>query len=138
MKSNHSRALVIAYFLSKYDEFAYESLGFKHKGETHDDIGSRLGVKGTSVKNMRDEFDPIHDTPRVGWYQRKMTPTRLKVVELFQHLPKEDLLYVVQCILNDHEDLEAFGFEQLLDIPEQGDGSKSRTFTSRGKTGRKA
>lgn len=134
-------ALVVAYFLSKYDEFAYESLGFRHKGETHDDIGSRLGVKGTSVKNMRDEFDPVHDTPRVGWHQRAMTPTRLKVIELFQHLPKEDLLYVVQCILHDNEGLEASGFEQLLNISEKREASKgstSRVFTSRGKTGRRA
>jgi hypothetical protein len=46
MKNNHMLALIVAYFLSKYDEFAYESFGFRHKAEAHDDIGFRLGVKG--------------------------------------------------------------------------------------------
>ena len=75
MKSNHTLALVIAYFLSKYDELAYASLGYSSKVATHDEIGRLLDVQASSVRNMRDEFDPVHDNPRVGWYQRKMAPT---------------------------------------------------------------
>ena len=83
MKESHSLSLIAAYYLSKYDETAYKELGFRSSTMTHIEIGRALGVNPNTVKNMRDEFDPLHDNQRAGWYQRPLRPSRAKVVEAF-------------------------------------------------------
>ena len=138
MNYNHVLALIVGYFLSKYDDYAYVSLGYRTKRATHVEIGRILGVKANSIKNMRDEFDPIHDNRRVGWYQRKMSATRLKVVELFQDLTKEELFVIVKSILKDPRVNNRGDIEELISLCEQHDRSTAVEFTSRGITGRKA
>jgi hypothetical protein len=66
MKEGNSLALIAAYYLSKFDSVAYEYLGFETKTKTHNEIGQILGVNPNTIKNMRDDFDSIHDNPRVG------------------------------------------------------------------------
>ena len=99
MKESHTLALIVANYLSKYDKEAYKDLGFSTSSDAHKQIGRALGVNPNSIKNMRDEFDPLHDNPRVGWYQRPLRPSRAKVVESFQDLGEEELRDVVLEIL---------------------------------------
>ena len=100
MEESHSLALIVGYYLSKFDKTAYTNLGLGGSTETHRRIGRILGVKPTLIKNMRDEFDPLHDNPRVGWYQRPLAASRAKVVEQFQDLGEEELRDVVLEILS--------------------------------------
>jgi len=140
MKENHSLALIVAYYLSKYDMIAYERLGFQSSTATHAEIGRILGVKPNSVKNMRDEFDPLHDNPRAGWYQRPLRPSRAKVVESFQDLSEEELCDVVLEILTNPDFITSDDFEDVINPIVRRDkrrASKS-VFIVRGPTGRKA
>ena len=140
MKESHILALIVAYYLSKFDEKAYSHLAFGNTTETHDKVGQILGVKGNSVKNMRDEFDPLHDNPRMGWHQRPLRPSREKVVQSFQDLNEEEMFDVVTEILGNPEFINS---DELVDIVEpilRRAPAKRRktTFIPRGPTGRKA
>lgn len=82
MTPENELALIIAYYLAKFDSEAVRNLGYATQREAFDRIGERLGVKRNTVKNMRDQFDPLFSS-RVGWYQRPLPPSRRRVVEVF-------------------------------------------------------
>lgn len=140
MKESHSLALIVAYYLSKFDTIAYERLGFPSSTDTHAEIGRLLGVNPNSVKNMRDEFDPLHDNPRAGWHQRPLRPSRAKVVESFQDLSEEELRDVVLEILTNPDFALSDDFSDVVTpIAKRDKKRKGKpVFIVRGPTGRKA
>ena len=140
MKDNHSLALIVAYYLSKFDKIAYEKVGFTNRSVTHQEVGRMLGVNSNSVKNMRDEFDPLHDNPRAGWHQRPLRPSRAKVVELFQNLPEEELRDVVLEILTNPQFKFSDDFSDIVtSISKRKASPKGKSvFIIRGPTGKRA
>ena len=101
MEKNSQLALVIAYYLSKFDQRAYKELNYESMTATHLELGRILNVKASKIKNMRDEFDSIHDNPRVGWYQRDLRPSRMKIVDEYANFTEEELKAVVFKIISD-------------------------------------
>lgn len=49
-------------------------LGFDTFTEAFNVIGIALGGKPSSIKNYRDEFDPLFPNPRAGWHHRSPRP----------------------------------------------------------------
>ena len=90
MEKNSQLALVIAYYLSKFDQKAYRELNYESMTATHLELGRILNVKASKIKNMRDEFDSIHDNPRVGWYQRDLRPSRMEIVDKYKNFLRAD------------------------------------------------
>lgn len=114
MKQANKLALVIAFYLSKFDDRAYEALGFGNQGETHEAIGRQLGVKPNTIKNMRDEFDPLHANKRVGWYQKRLGPSRQLIANAFDEFTELDLeIYVKAILQHSGEGIEDFGVDEL-------------------------
>lgn len=142
MKENNILALIVAYYLSRFDEIAYEKLAMSSKTAAHSEIGRRLSVKANTIKNMRDEFDSIHDNGRAGWYQRPLKPSRLKIVELFHMLSEEELREVIREILNDSRFTRQADFKNVLKLIStgagEGIGAPVYQFFPRAVTGRKA
>jgi hypothetical protein len=103
LENNNKLALIVAYFLSKFDVGAIRRLNFGNTTETFNNVGQKLSVKRNTVKNMRDEFDSIHDNPRQGWYQRPLRPSRLKVVEKFKYLTEDELYKIIIEIIDSNE-----------------------------------
>ena len=101
MEKNSQLALVIAYYLSKFDQRAYKELNYESMTATHLELGRILNVKASKIKNMRDEFDSIHDNPRVGWYQRDLRPSRMEIVDKYKNFSEEELKAVVFKIISD-------------------------------------
>ncbi len=99
MDRKNALALIVAYYLSKYDQAAYARLGLGGVDATHKNLSEILDVKYLTLKNMRDEFDPLHDNPRRGWHRRKLRPTRERVVEMFGGMDEMGLYFVVRDIL---------------------------------------
>lgn len=99
LSPNRWAGLVVAYFLSREDTWAYEALEFGTQSDTHEAISERLRVPKNTVKNWRDEFDAVHDNSRKGWYQRPLRPSRVQVVEQFEGVSREALLHYVQRLL---------------------------------------
>ena len=140
IKENYSLALIVAYYLSKFDKFAYKELGFGTITTTHKEVGNILGVNPNSVRNMRDEFDPLHDNLRVGWHQRPRPPSRAKVVEAFQALSEEELRDVVLEILTNPRFATSDDFSDIVDPISKREKKRrgKSVFIVRGPTGRKA
>lgn len=141
MKPNHALALTVAYYLSKFDALAYRRLGFTSSTAAHAEIGKKLDVNPNSVKNMRDEFDPLHDNPRAGWYQRPLRPSRAKVVEMLQGLSEVELGDIAMEILSMGNTSAPNTFSDIINpilSEDEPQGTAKPTYIVRGPTGRRA
>lgn len=140
MTQAHKRALVIAYFLSKFDRKGVRALGFESFNDAFDKIGQVLDVKPSTVKQMRDSFDPYCSQVRVGWYQRKILPSRANVIQAYDELSEAAMAEIVKQILqSDDAETEAYTapitateaqLQSLLD--------EENVFAARLRTGEKA
>ncbi len=63
---------MIGLFLSKFDIEGVALLGFGGFTEAFNTLGYAIGAKPASLKNYRDEFDPLFPNPRKGWHKRKL------------------------------------------------------------------
>src|SRR5690606_3108544 len=77
----------------------YKNMGLGSVVGTHEAIGTILGVKGTTIQNMRDEFDPHHNNPRKGWGQRGSFPSRQAVLDKVEGHTELDLRELVEQII---------------------------------------
>jgi hypothetical protein len=68
-------------YLSKFDTLGLKRLGFESFIEAFNVIGYALGAKPASIKNYRDELDPLFPNARQGWHKR---PTRQYCLEIFE------------------------------------------------------
>lgn len=137
MKENHKLTLYIAYYLSRYNKKGLNNLGYSTWDEAFDDISKNLKVNRHSVKNWRDEFDPIH-AHRVGWYQRHMNPSRIRVVRALEDMEEKEIRSLVIDIINGKIREEAENLEELLKIVSDSKKKRENTFILRTSTGRKA
>lgn len=102
MKPQNELALIVAYYLSRFDKRGYSLLGYKSFTDATKGIGLILGVKPRTIQGMRDEFDPYHQNDRVGW-ERELRGSRLKVLKTFQETDDATLLEIVKEILSNKE-----------------------------------
>ena len=100
MKEENKLALIVGYYLSRFDEAAYTNLGYETQHLAHHGIGEKLGVKPATIKNMRDEFDPFHENSRKGWHKRAPIKSRTELISQFKDYSEEELRKRVQEILN--------------------------------------
>jgi len=66
------KLIIVGLYLSKYSEKGLEQLGFDSFQEAFNVLGFSLGGKPSSLKNYRDEFDPLFSNNRKGWHKRKI------------------------------------------------------------------
>lgn len=100
MEDNHKKALIVAFYLSKFDRTAYKHLQFGNMTDTHKQIGHILNVNANTIKNMRDEFDSVLANDRRGWWQKPLSKTRLQTMEKFNNLSETSLYAIVSEVLN--------------------------------------
>jgi hypothetical protein len=137
MEHNHKLGLYISYYLARFNEIAYQNLGFGNQKETHKRIGDLLGVKPQTVQNWRDEFDPLFGH-RAGWYQRPMNPSRVQVVQALADMDEPQIFEIVRDILSDNSNFENDDFEPLIRILAANDKKSNIKFVLRTSTGRAA
>lgn len=137
MQKSHELALVIGYYLSRFDQEGVRLLGYKSFNAAVQDISKKLSVKANTLKNMRDEFDPYHDNGRVGWYQRPVTGSRKRVMLAFRDLDEPAVRSIVTDILSNPLSSPDEVTEIVADdTPEK--RTAETIFIPRGPTGRKA
>jgi predicted restriction endonuclease len=94
---------IVANFLSKFNEQAYNSLKFNTQDATHNKIGEVLeGIKSATIKNYRDIFDPYYGH-RKGWYQSETPLTAKSVKDGFDGYSFEQYYLIVEQILKTPE-----------------------------------
>lgn len=100
MTEANKKALLVAFYLSKFDRRGISILGYKTLNEAFKGIGASLGVKPATVKNMRDSFDPYCSHIRAGWYQREILPSRANVIAAYNEVSEEAMAEIVSAILS--------------------------------------
>ncbi len=80
------KLIVAGLFLSKFDQGGLQTLGFSGFIEAFNAFGFGLGGRPASIKNYRDEFDPIFPNPRKGWHTRPLREHCREILDLSGHL----------------------------------------------------
>ena len=83
------KLILAGLYFSKYDSAGLKKLGFGSFLEAFNVIGYALGAKPASVKNYRDEFDPLFPNRRKGWHKRATRDYCLKVFKEYKDLDLE-------------------------------------------------
>ncbi len=115
MENNHKLGLYVAYYLARFDDIAYKNLSYGNQVDTHNKIGELLSVNPNTIKNWRDEFDPLFEH-RAGWYQRPLSSSRIRVAEALENLDETQIHEIVNDILTGKIQNEKSELDQLLNI----------------------
>jgi len=126
------RRILAGLFLSKYDSLGLRALGFGSFKEAYNVIGYALRGRPQSIKNYRDEFDPLFPNARKGWHKRQTRDYCLQVFDKFKHLDLESFAALVISFFADDEAASAPKFAS----DPRDDGTSS--FAQRLITGRAA
>jgi hypothetical protein len=94
--TTREKLILAGLYLSKYDLLGLKKLGFESFVEAFNVIGYGLGSKPASVKNYRDEFDPLFPNPRKGWHKRRTRDYCLAVLKEFNDLDFESFTGLVK------------------------------------------
>lgn len=90
------KLILAGLFLSKYDSVGLRRLGFESFTEAFNAIGYALGSRPASIKNYRDEFDPLFPNRRKGWHKRATRDYCLKVFEEYKALDVDSFAGLVK------------------------------------------
>jgi hypothetical protein len=137
METNHKLTLYICYYLARFNNDALENLGYATWNTAFDDIGSRLNVKSHSVKNWRDEFDPLFGH-RAGWHRRPMRPSIAQVAQSLENLDEIQIRELVKDILSGNLKNNPDEEQQLLALVSEDRSLPKKKFILRAPTGRAA
>jgi hypothetical protein len=105
--STREKLILSGLYLSKYDDAGLMKLGFDTFQEAFNVIGFALGSKPASIKNYRDEFDPLFPNRRMGWHKRKTREYCLAVFEQYKNLDFETFTGLVRLFFGYDENIES-------------------------------
>ena len=122
--ATRERLILAGLFLSKCDSLGLKKLGFKGFKEAFNVIGYALGAQPASVKNYRDEFDPLFPNRRKGWHKRPTRDYCRKVFEKYKDLDLESFTGLVKSFLGYDEN--AWSEIQAGEEPDDGHSNFAR------------
>lgn len=93
-------ALIVGYAMSRLDRAYLNARGIQSWKAAFADAGRRLNVRPASIKNLRDEFDPVHGNARRGWKDRPMRPNRQRVMGELCDVSDAALLEMIDGVLS--------------------------------------
>src|SRR5436190_1546968 len=103
--ATREKLILAGLYLSKYDSLGLKKLGFESFVEAFNVIGYALGSKPASIKNYRDEFDPLFPNRRKGWHKRATRDYCLKVFRDYKHLDVESFAGLIKSFVGYDENL---------------------------------
>lgn len=118
--TTRQKLILTGLYLSKYDLLGLRNLGFDSFVEAFNVIGFALGSRPASIKNYRDEFDPLFPNQRKGWHKRPTRDYCREVFEEFKGLNIESFTGLVKSFFG--LDQSAWGETATTD---QGDAGAS-------------
>lgn len=96
-------AIVVGYAMSRLDSAYLATIGKSSWTAAFDHAGRALGVAPASLKNLRDEFDPIHPNSRQGWRKRPLRKSRQRVLAELCEVSDAALMELVQRVLREDQ-----------------------------------
>ena len=127
------KSILAGLFLSKFDFEGLKFFGFDNFTEAFNVIGLALGVQPASVKNYRDEFDPLFPNERKGWHKREMRQYCKDIYDTFGSLNLIDFSKLFKDIIYKNHDLDV-----LIEEIAKSEGEKESSFAKRLITGQAA
>src|SRR5579884_4259444 len=122
------RIILIGLYLSKYDSLGLRKLGFKGFKEAFNVIGYAMGSQPASIKNYRDEFDPLFPNRRKGWHKRPTRDYCLKMFEKYGNLDVESFTSLVKSFMGYDEN--AWSQIQVKNEKEEADSSFAKRLVT--------
>ena len=96
--------VIVGYAMSRLDDRYLGARDCRSWQVAFKEAADALTVLGSSIKNLRDEFDPVHGNRRRGWHHRPLRSDRHRVLDELKDVSNEALLELVSRILDgDHE-----------------------------------
>lgn len=92
-------AIVVGYAMSRLDKLYLRSFDHRSWRSAFEAAGKNLGVPPASLKNLRDEFDPLHGNHRLGWHRRPLRRSRQRVLAELCEVSDAALLEMVTRIM---------------------------------------
>jgi len=93
------KLILAGLYLSKYDVAGLKKLGFDSFVEAFNVIGYAMGSRPASIKNYRDEFDPLLPNRRKGWHRRPIRSYCLRVFKEYEGLDLESFTGLVKSFV---------------------------------------
>ena len=123
--------LVIGYAMSRLDDRYLVMRGVRTWRKAFAEAADALSSPTTTIRNLRDEFDPVHDNPRRGWHQRNLHPSRQRVFDCLHEVSDDALMALVERILaKDHESI-AEAVDSMVAAPRAAQNVAQRLLTGR-------
>ncbi len=102
------KSIIVGLYLSKYNLRGLAALGFNSFQEAFNIIGFALGCKPSSIKNYRDEFDPLFPNDRKGWHKRPIRDYCKVVYDNFSGADFEDFTDIIKAFYVPNYEIEKF------------------------------
>ena len=90
-----------------------------------------LNEPKASFKHLRDEFDPFHANPRLGWHRRELRPNRRRILEELGGVSDDALLELACRILAGNEPAVAEAVDALAVVTRVPGNVAERLLTGR-------
>lgn len=87
--TTREKLILTGLFLSKYGQRGLKELGFRTFAEAYNVVGYALRSRPSSIKNYRDEFDPLFPNTRKGWHKREIREYCKKILDTYTDLDFE-------------------------------------------------
>ena len=127
------KSILVGLYLAKFDDIGLQSLGFASFTEAFNVIGFALGVAPRSIKNYRDEFDPLFPNKRRGWHKRQTREYCKNIYDAFQTLDLVEFTSMIKNLVYKNYDLDL-----LTEEVEKVGSENDSTFAKRLITGQAA
>lgn len=127
------KSILAGLYLSKFNIEGLKFLGFDNFTEAFNVIGLALGVQPASVKNYRDEFDPLFPNERQGWHKREIRKYCKDIYDIFHALNLANFSSLLKDIIYKDHDLDV-----LMEEIAKSDSEKESSFAKRLITGQAA
>ena len=106
-KALRTKQVLAGLFLSRFDKAGLRALGFSSFTEAFNAIGFALGARPASIKNYRDEFDPVYSPKRKGWHKRPMRGCCKAASDEYEGVSLKDFSALLKSLIYEHGSLDA-------------------------------
>ncbi|HEV8715421.1 MAG TPA: DUF3883 domain-containing protein [Candidatus Binatia bacterium] len=126
-----TEAIVIGYAMSRLDTTYLSTRKCLTWNQVFAEAADALRVRPGSLKNLHDEFDPIHGNPRKGRHKRMLRPNRQRVLDELREVSDDALLELVARILKRDEGATVEAIDSLATVTRVAHNVAERLLTGR-------
>ena len=110
------KSILVGLYLSKFSQNGLVELGFESFQEAFNVLGFSLGVKPASIKNYRDEFDPLFPNERKGWHKRNTRDYCKVIFDEFGNLKFKSFTELIKSFYIENFEIEKFIRKEIKKI----------------------